>query len=1396
MKTIDLRALWAATLVFLAAVPALAQSPTADRLQLKDVFQLEYASDPQVSPNGKQIVYVRNFMDIMKDKPRSHLWIINVDGSDHRPVTSGDANESSPRWSPDGKRLLHVSDAGGSAQLHCRWMEKGETAQLTRLSSAPVSPAWSPDGKSIAFAMFVEEKEEPFVELPGKPEGAEWAKSPKVIRKLVYRFDGKGYLKNGHFHLFVLPAEGGTPRQLTHGAFDHLQSFFDGPSREPSWSPDGKAIVFSANRHKGAEYDVFNTEVYEVSVADGTIKALTDRKGPDDNPVLSSDGKRIAYSGYDDKGVAYQANRLSVMNRDGTDKRILDEKLDREAQAPVWNKDGSGLYFQYSDRGNNKIGFINLQGEVQTLAENVGGTEIGRPYSSGSFSVGGDGVLAFTVTSPAHPADVAVRTRQDAKPRRLTALNEGWLRDKTLGSVEEIWYESSHDKRKIQGWIVKPPHFDAKKKYPFILEIHGGPQAEYGPYFTAEIQLYATSGYVVLYTNPRGSTGYGEAFTQLINGKYPGNDYDDLMSGVDDMLKRGYVDAENLFVTGGSGGGILTAWIVGKTKRFRAAVAVKPIVNWYSSTLTSDSSVYDVGHEFPRPPWESAEEYLKRSPISLVGNVTTPTMLMTGEEDYRCPISEAEQFYAALKLRMVDTALVRIPEASHTIVDRPSRLMAKPAYILKWFEMHRQPPPGAPRAGDAAEKTALGAELLAAAAAGDPAGIQALLARGADVNAKNPYGATALSFAADKGHLEVVKLLLQHGADVNAKDTFYKASPLYWAVSRSHLDIVKTLLEAGATGAGQALNEAAAEGSIELVRAILDKAKLKEEELTKALAATPAKQTVVAELLKKAGAKPPAPKTEATVDRDLLTSYTGTYRSDNFELKITVQDGQLSADFGAGAPIKLRALDKVSFQSDGGAFTVTFRREGDKLTGLSLKRGTTETNFRRAEPSREPAAGIPRIEDKGGIVKVPLNWPSFRGLNGSGVADGQFPPLNWDADKKLNVRWKTPIPGLGHSCPIVWGDRVYVTTAVSGDGKADFKPGLYGDVDSAKESAEHTWRVYCLDKRSGKVLWEQTACKGVPKVKRHIKASHANPTPATDGTHIVASFGSEGLYCYDRDGNLLWQKNLGVLDSGWFYDADYQWGFGSSPILYRDLVIVQCDGGKNSFLAAYRITDGKEVWRKSRDEIPSWGTPTIIEGSARTELVTNATKYARGYDPLTGEELWRLGRHSEITVPTPIFGAGLIFITSGYRPVQPIYAIQPGATGDISLKDGKTTNDAVAWSFDKGGPYMTTPIVYGEYLYICSNAGIVTCYEAKTGKQVYKERLGGNGGYTASPVAADGRIYFTGEESGVRVIRAGPKFEVLAVNPLGEPCMATPAISDGMIFVRTQHHLLGIGRKE
>jgi outer membrane protein assembly factor BamB len=694
----------------------------------------------------------------------------------------------------------------------------------------------------------------------------------------------------------------------------------------------------------------------------------------------------------------------------------------------------------------------------------------------------------------------------------------------------------------------------------------------------------------------------------------------------------------------------------------------------------------------------------------------------------------------------------------------------------------------------------LNEEWWAAARKGDAARAKELLGKGVDVNAKTEYGVTALSYAAGKGHVAVVRLLLEHKAEVNTKDTFYQISPLDMAVSGGHAEVVRALVEAGAEGADKSLYTAVALAKLEIVKAILEAGKPKEDVLNQALARAPAKYPAIADALTKVGAKPGAKtgadKSEVAVDPETLASYVGTYRREGGqEFKIALSDGKPTLKM-QDQEMAIRFIDKTSFQlSATSDLQFTFKQEAGKVTALSMKRGDTETAYTRMEPGRDAQPTL-AVDDKPVKVETPTNWPSFRGPGATGVADGQFPPALWDAEKGTNIRWKTPIPGLGHSGPVVWEDRLFVTTAVNGNAKSDFKPGLYGNVDSVDEKSEHAWKVYCLDKKTGRILWERIAHTGAPSVKRHMKGSHANSTTATDGKHLVACFGSEGLYCYDLAGTLLWQQSLGVLDSGWFYDPDYQWGFGSSPIIYRDKVIVQCDVGKNSFIAAYHVADGKRVWQTPRAEIPSWGTPTVIEGKDRAELVTNATKFARGYDPETGKELWKLARHSEITVPTPFMGQGLIFITSGYRPVQPIYAIKPGGMGDISLKAGETSNEFIAWSLDKGGPYQPTPIVYGEYLYTCANDGMVTCYEARTGTKLYRERLPGAGAHTASPVAADGHIYFTSEEKGVRVIKAGPTFELLAVNPIGDPCMATPAISDGMIFVRSQHYVFGIGRQE
>ena len=670
------------SLVFLATLlgGAFAADLNDEELQLIDLFQLEYAADPQISPDGQRIVYVRTFMDIMADRRRSNLWILNTDGSDHRPLTSGNENHRSPRWSPDGKRLLYVSGEEESTQIYCRWMDTGQSARLSRLPNSPRGIAWSPDGSSIVFSMLVPAPSEEFASMPPKPRGAEWAKPAKVIRKLRYRSDGRGYLQDGYTHLFVLPADGGTPRQITSGDFNHSGA---------RWAPDGLSLVFSANRHEDWEYEPRNNEIYQVNISSRQITALTDRKGPDNNPAVSRDGW-IAYLGYDDRYQGYQITRLYLMNRDGSGKRLVTGDFDRDVRNPNWSEDGSGLFFQYDEHGNTKIGFVTLDGKVETLAGDVGGMSLGRPYSAGTYSVAENGTFAFTRSRPDYPADVAVG-RRGAQATRVTRLNEDLLGNKELAPVEEIWFDSSFDGRTIQGWIAKPPGFDSSKTYPLILEIHGGPFANYGDRFAAEIQLYAAAGYVVLYVNPRGSTSYGEEFGNLIHHNYPGQDYDDLMSGVDAVIAKGYVDKDQLFVTGGSGGGVLSSWIVGKTGRFSAAVVAKPVINWYSFALTADHYAVFYKYWFPGPPWEHMEHYMKRSPLSLVGNVTTPTMLLTGEVDYRTPMSESEQYYQALKLRKVPAALVRIPGASHSIADRPSQLIAKVAHILKWFEIHRDP---------------------------------------------------------------------------------------------------------------------------------------------------------------------------------------------------------------------------------------------------------------------------------------------------------------------------------------------------------------------------------------------------------------------------------------------------------------------------------------------------------------------------------------------------------------------------------------------------------------------------------------------------------------------------------------------------------------------------------
>jgi outer membrane protein assembly factor BamB len=422
------------------------------------------------------------------------------------------------------------------------------------------------------------------------------------------------------------------------------------------------------------------------------------------------------------------------------------------------------------------------------------------------------------------------------------------------------------------------------------------------------------------------------------------------------------------------------------------------------------------------------------------------------------------------------------------------------------------------------------------------------------------------------------------------------------------------------------------------------------------------------------------------------------------------------------------------------------------------------------------------------------DWPAFRGPGASGVAEGHRTPTSWDATKGEGVLWKAHIPGLAVSSPIVWGETVFVTTAVGSDPGAGLRHGLYGDVRSSPDVSRHSWRLYALDKRTGRVRWMRVAHEGVPKTKRHPKSSQASCSPATDGRVVVAYFGSEGLYAYDFDGDLLWKRDLGIVDAGFFRDPSAEWGAASSPVIYEDLVIVQVDRQKDSFAAAYRLSDGSEAWRATRHEIPSWGTPTVYRGPPRDELVTNGSRFIRAYDPRTGRELWRLGPNSDITTPTPVAGHGLVFVTSGYSPIQPIYAVRPGGAGDISPGGEATASRFVAWSTSRHGPYTPTPLVYGELLYTLSNNGVLRVYVARTGEVVSEGRVAGRGGaFSASPVAADGKLYLAGEDGDVLVLGAGRNPELLAVNPMGEVLMATPAISEGVLFIRGLSHLFAIG---
>ena len=646
----------------------------------EDVFEMEYANDPQVSPDGSRVAYVRTSMDIMTDQARRAIWVVDTNGGNHRPLVSGPGNFSSPRWSPTGDRLAYLSNRDGKNQLFVQWLEGGETAKVTTLPQSPRSIVWSPDGKYIAFTRFVPKASPTLAEMPAKPKGASWAEPATVIDRMTFRRDGGGYLPTGNNQVFVVPADGGTPRQMSNGDYP-----IGGPV---TWMSDSKSIIFSSNRRGDAEYHPRQTDLFNASLVSGELVKVTEHAGSESNPVISPNGRYLAYTSTADIRQGYNRAQLRVKDLLSGEDRSLTEDFDRSVSDVKWTPDSKSLWISFNDVGMNRVARVDLKGRLKQSDIVLGGTALGRPYTSGVFSVGGKGHLVFTLGRDDRPADLALM-RPGKAPRVLTDLNNDLMGQREMARVERMTWASSHDGLEVEGWVMKPPSFDPNKTYPMILEIHGGPHSAYGPNYSTEAQLYAAAGYVVFYTNPRGSTSYGEEFANTIDLAYPGYDYDDLMSGVDALLEGGYVDANQLYVTGGSGGGVLTAWIVGKTDRFRAAVVAKPVINWASFVLTADLNYYFATTWFDAPPWEDYESYWKRSPLSLVGNVSTPTMLLTGEADYRTPMSETEQYYQALKHRGIDTLMVRIPGASHSIYARPSNLIAKVNNILAWFERYR-----------------------------------------------------------------------------------------------------------------------------------------------------------------------------------------------------------------------------------------------------------------------------------------------------------------------------------------------------------------------------------------------------------------------------------------------------------------------------------------------------------------------------------------------------------------------------------------------------------------------------------------------------------------------------------------------------------------------------------
>ncbi|UCC26031.1 MAG: S9 family peptidase [Gemmatimonadales bacterium] len=663
-----LAALAVTTVPVFSPVPAAAQEPQ-DLLTLEHYLDWEFVQSPQLSPDGGELIYTREWIDKVNDRHANQVWIMNRDGTRNRFLLDG----SQAAWSPDGTRIAFVAPGSPrGAQIHVRWMDaEGAVSQVTRLTGSPSNIQWSPDGRWIAFNMLEEVGPDPAwrIDMPPRPDGATWTAPPIIEERLNWRRDGSGWSPNGFRHIYVVAAEGGTPRKVTSGDFDH---------GAPEWMPDGRSIVFSGLRMADAEYQYRESAVYRVDLDSGEIRQLTSRRGSESSPLPSPDGRWIAFRGNEFTRDTYREQELSVMRADGSGIRVLAREMGGMGNV-AWASDGSGLYLTAAMRGTSNLWFVPMDGDPRQVTQ-------GSHMLSVSH-IDGDGQAVGVRTSYHEPGSlVAFHVERPAAMTVLWETNAAVLDQVTLGEVEEVWYESV-DGLEIQGWIVKPPHFDPASKYPLILRIHGGPHSMYNAGFDFKNQDHAANGFVVLYTNPRGSSGYGSEFGNAINYAYPSMDYDDLMAGVDEVISRGYIDERNLFVYGGSGGGVLTSWIVGHTDRFTAAVSKAPVTNWISFVGTTDGSSWY--YDFEKHFWEDPSEHLRRSPLMYVGNVTTPTMLMTGERDLRTPMEQTEQFYRALKLRRVPTAMVRLTDGWHSRSRPPTNFIRVQLLLRNWFNRYR-----------------------------------------------------------------------------------------------------------------------------------------------------------------------------------------------------------------------------------------------------------------------------------------------------------------------------------------------------------------------------------------------------------------------------------------------------------------------------------------------------------------------------------------------------------------------------------------------------------------------------------------------------------------------------------------------------------------------------------